>query len=154
MAETLPVTRWNVGKVVITSTLLLLFSLLPGLRNILRWWLNRYHRRLTASSSSNISSSSSSKKDDTPTAIPAPLTVAFFHPYCNAGGGGERVLWVAIKAIQEKYPDVRCVVYTGDYDSSGPAIMAKALSSFQVRERERNSKGFARHLKHQMHVNV
>jgi len=132
MAETLPVTRWNVGKVVITSTLLLLFSLLPGLRNILRWWLHRFHRRLTASSSSHISSSSSSKKDDTPTAIPAPLTVAFFHPYCNAGGGGERVLWVAIKAIQEKYPDVRCVVYTGDYDSSGPAIMAKALSSFQI----------------------
>lgn len=25
--------------------------------------------------------------------------VAFFHPYCNAGGGGERVLWVAIKAL-------------------------------------------------------
>lgn len=25
--------------------------------------------------------------------------IAFFHPYCNAGGGGERVLWVAIKAI-------------------------------------------------------
>lgn len=42
------------------------------------------------------------------------------------------MLWVAIKAIQEKYPDARCVVYTGDYDSSGPAIMAKALSAFQI----------------------
>lgn len=29
--------------------------------------------------------------------------VAFFHPYCNAGGGGERVLWVAIKAILARY---------------------------------------------------
>lgn len=29
--------------------------------------------------------------------------IAFFHPYCNAGGGGERVLWAAIKAIQSKY---------------------------------------------------
>ena len=31
-----------------------------------------------------------------------PLIVGFFHPYCNAGGGGERVLWVAIRALQKK----------------------------------------------------
>lgn len=30
-------------------------------------------------------------------------TVAFFHPYCNAGGGGERVLWCAIRALQNRY---------------------------------------------------
>uniref|UniRef100_A0A8C8RJR5 ALG11 mannosyltransferase N-terminal domain-containing protein n=1 Tax=Pelusios castaneus TaxID=367368 RepID=A0A8C8RJR5_9SAUR len=30
------------------------------------------------------------------------LIVAFFHPYCNAGGGGERVLWCAIRALQKK----------------------------------------------------
>ena len=29
--------------------------------------------------------------------------VGFFHPYCNAGGGGERVLWVAIRALQKRY---------------------------------------------------
>lgn len=29
-------------------------------------------------------------------------TVAFFHPYCNAGGGGERVLWCAIRALQNR----------------------------------------------------
>lgn len=28
--------------------------------------------------------------------------LGFFHPYCNAGGGGERVLWVAVRAIQKK----------------------------------------------------
>lgn len=28
--------------------------------------------------------------------------VGFFHPYCNAGGGGEKVLWVAIQALQKK----------------------------------------------------
>lgn len=28
--------------------------------------------------------------------------VGFFHPYCNAGGGGERVLWVAVRAIQKR----------------------------------------------------
>jgi len=31
-----------------------------------------------------------------------PVVVGFFHPYCNAGGGGERVLWTAIRAIQRK----------------------------------------------------
>ena len=29
-------------------------------------------------------------------------TVAFFHPYCNAGGGGERVLWCAIRSLQSR----------------------------------------------------
>ncbi|KAJ1932692.1 asparagine-linked glycosylation protein, partial [Linderina pennispora] len=38
----------------------------------------------------------------------------FFHPYPNAGGGGERVLWTMIKAIQDKYPFVVCVIYSGD----------------------------------------
>lgn len=28
--------------------------------------------------------------------------VAIFHPYCNAGGGGERVLWCAIRALQNQ----------------------------------------------------
>lgn len=30
------------------------------------------------------------------------LCVGIFHPYCNAGGGGERVLWCAIRALQTK----------------------------------------------------
>lgn len=29
--------------------------------------------------------------------------IGIFHPYCNAGGGGERVLWGAIQAIQKEY---------------------------------------------------
>ena len=29
--------------------------------------------------------------------------VAFFHPYCDAGGGGEKVLWEAANAISEFY---------------------------------------------------
>lgn len=34
-------------------------------------------------------------------------TLAFFHPYCNAGGGGERVLWCAIRALQNRYFYIR-----------------------------------------------
>lgn len=28
--------------------------------------------------------------------------VAIFHPYCNAGGGGEKVLWVALDALKKR----------------------------------------------------
>lgn len=58
--------------------------------------------------------------------------VGFFHPYCNAGGGGERVLWIAIKAIQNKYPDVKCVVYTGDIDATETEILDKARQRFNI----------------------
>ena len=37
------------------------------------------------------------------------ITVGFFHPYCNAGGGGERVLWCAIRALQTKYVVNHCI---------------------------------------------
>ena len=30
------------------------------------------------------------------------LVIGFFHPYCDAGGGGERVLWCGIRAIQKR----------------------------------------------------
>ncbi|KAM0282979.1 hypothetical protein ACHAQH_002790 [Verticillium albo-atrum] len=40
--------------------------------------------------------------------------VGFFHPFCNAGGGGERVLWSAVRATQQKWPKALCVVYTTD----------------------------------------
>lgn len=28
--------------------------------------------------------------------------IGIFHPYCNAGGGGERVLWAVVKALQKE----------------------------------------------------
>jgi len=31
-----------------------------------------------------------------------PVLIGFFHPYCNAGGGGERVLWIAVQALQTR----------------------------------------------------
>ena len=55
--------------------------------------------------------------------------VAFFHPYCNAGGGGERVLWCAIRALQEMDATADVFVYTGDA-ATGAAILAKAQSRF------------------------
>lgn len=60
-----------------------------------------------------------------------PFSIGFFHPYCNAGGGGERVLWCAIKAIQTTYPHVKCVVYTGD-NISDEAFHERTRSTFGI----------------------
>lgn len=38
----------------------------------------------------------------------------FFHPYCNAGGGGERVLWQAIEFHLRQDPNIVIVIYSGD----------------------------------------
>mmetsp|Transcript_18192 Transcript_18192/g.47420 ORF Transcript_18192/g.47420 Transcript_18192/m.47420 type:complete len:476 (+) Transcript_18192:84-1511(+) len=57
-------------------------------------------------------------------------TVGFFHPYCNAGGGGERVLWCAVQALCEQSVDIHCVVYTGDIDASKAQILDTAQSRF------------------------
>ena len=62
----------------------------------------------------------------------ATKTLGFFHPYCNAGGGGERVLWSAINSVCERYPHYHCVVYTGDTDASPEQIAAKAKARFGV----------------------
>ncbi|XP_074073297.1 GDP-Man:Man(3)GlcNAc(2)-PP-Dol alpha-1,2-mannosyltransferase [Macrotis lagotis] len=59
--------------------------------------------------------------------------VAFFHPYCNAGGGGERVLWCALRALQKKYHEAAYVVYTGDENVTDEQILADALRRFNIK---------------------
>lgn len=58
--------------------------------------------------------------------------VSFFHPYCNAGGGGERVLWCAVKALQKRYENIDVTIYTGDVDATDDAILNKARTTFNV----------------------
>jgi len=61
--------------------------------------------------------------------------IAFLHPYCNDGGGGERVLWVAIRelimrgVLDPNHWDV--IVYHGD-DVSDREIAAHAKRRFGV----------------------
>ena len=46
-----------------------------------------------------------------------PKVVAFFHPYCSAGGGGERVLWKAVQVLgdlNEQGLPLNVVIYTID----------------------------------------
>lgn len=46
-------------------------------------------------------------------------------PHSNAGGGGERVLWTAVKHLQETDSAVVCVVYTGDVDATKQDIITR-----------------------------
>ncbi|TGZ84363.1 UDP-Glycosyltransferase/glycogen phosphorylase [Ascodesmis nigricans] len=58
--------------------------------------------------------------------------VGFFHPYCNAGGGGERVLWAAVFAVQQQYPSITSVVYTGDHDAPKADIIRRVKTRFSI----------------------
>ncbi|KAK8940229.1 GDP-Man:Man(3)GlcNAc(2)-PP-Dol alpha-1,2-mannosyltransferase [Platanthera guangdongensis] len=58
--------------------------------------------------------------------------VGFFHPYTNDGGGGERVLWCAVRAVQDENPDLDCIIYTGD-DASPETLTSRAIDLFGVR---------------------
>ncbi|KAM0309360.1 hypothetical protein ACHAO8_009108 [Botrytis cinerea] len=58
--------------------------------------------------------------------------VGFFHPFCNAGGGGERVLWAAVLATQKRWPNAKCIVYTGDHDVDKSQIIARVKDRFNI----------------------
>ncbi|KAK4610242.1 GDP-Man:Man(3)GlcNAc(2)-PP-Dol alpha-1,2-mannosyltransferase [Fulvia fulva] len=58
--------------------------------------------------------------------------IGFLHPFCNAGGGGERVLFAAILATQRRYPNALCVVYTGDHGASREQILTNVRNRFNI----------------------
>ncbi|RZC58174.1 hypothetical protein C5167_005475 [Papaver somniferum] len=60
-------------------------------------------------------------------------SVGFFHPYTNDGGGGERVLWCAVKAFQEVNSNLDCIIYTGDHDASPESLLTRAIDRFGVK---------------------
>lgn len=44
----------------------------------------------------------------------------------NAGGGGERVLWMAIESIQKTYPNSMITIYSGRNDCTDEEILKRA----------------------------
>lgn len=61
------------------------------------------------------------------------LTIGFFHPYCDAGGGGERVLWCALQSLAQgaaKGRPLRAVIYTGDGHRTPDEILKRAIDLF------------------------
>ena len=43
------------------------------------------------------------------------------------------MLWTAIRAIQERYPHVHCLIYTGDQDAVPSVILDRAYQRFGIR---------------------
>ncbi|KAL2371780.1 hypothetical protein RJ035_006153 [Blastomyces gilchristii] len=59
--------------------------------------------------------------------------IGFFHPFCNAGGGGERVLWAAVRATQKRWPKAICAIYTGDNDLNKTTMLERVENRFNIR---------------------
>ncbi|BHF66444.1 asparagine-linked glycosylation protein [Sparganum proliferum] len=62
------------------------------------------------------------------------VLLAFFHPYCNSGGGGERVLWTGISAILQRFPNVFIFIYTNDKEclTAPVAVFRRVQSVFGI----------------------
>ena len=58
--------------------------------------------------------------------------IGFFHPFCAAGGGGERVLWAAILATQKRWPNATCVVYSGDHEMDRAKMLERVKTRFNI----------------------
>ncbi|XP_062258218.1 GDP-Man:Man(3)GlcNAc(2)-PP-Dol alpha-1,2-mannosyltransferase-like isoform X2 [Platichthys flesus] len=58
--------------------------------------------------------------------------VAFFHPDCSAGGGGERVLWSSLRVLMLRFPDVSFVVYAADQGVAAEQILEGVRQRFSV----------------------
>ncbi|XXQ29727.1 GDP-Man:Man(3)GlcNAc(2)-PP-Dol alpha-1,2-mannosyltransferase [Plasmodiophora brassicae] len=58
--------------------------------------------------------------------------VAFFHPFCAGAGGGERVLWHCIKALQARYSSsISITIYCADdHTTTADRILAQAQRCF------------------------
>ncbi len=101
---------------ILLTTLLLLVAIFITLK-LWTWW--KYGSQL--------------KKWDMHQLSIKPVVVGFFHPYCNAGGGGERVLWQSISALQKRYSFIKCVVYAGFETSlKGKQIVEKVQDQFAI----------------------
>ncbi|KAJ5257203.1 Glycosyl transferase family 1 [Penicillium angulare] len=58
--------------------------------------------------------------------------IGFFHPFCNAGGGGERVLWEAVRATQKRWPKAICAIYTGDHEANKTTMLERVENRFNI----------------------
>ena len=60
------------------------------------------------------------------------IIYGFFHPYANNGGGGERVLWQAVKATLLADDKNICVIYTTNIEAQPLDILNKANKNFKL----------------------
>ncbi|EIE21183.1 glycosyl transferase [Coccomyxa subellipsoidea C-169] len=60
---------------------------------------------------------------------PSQKSIGFFHPFADSGGGGERVLWCAVRAIQDAHPEYQILIYC-QAGSTPQALCARASAAF------------------------
>jgi hypothetical protein len=58
-----------------------------------------------------------------------PYTVGFLHPNCHKKGGGERVLWLAVRSLLEKDSALQVVVYCSPAAAANADAMYDSLDS-------------------------
>ena len=51
--------------------------------------------------------------------------MAFFHPFCDTGGGGERVLWTAVESVLQRMPEYKIAIYTWTMAGDPQEILEK-----------------------------
>ncbi|KAJ6141466.1 Alpha-1-2-mannosyltransferase (Alg11) [Penicillium chermesinum] len=78
------------------------------------------------------SSDSDKTKNDATEADEWNGIIGFFHPFCNAGGGEERVLWEAVRATQQRWPKAICVIYTGDHEVNKSTMLERVENRFNI----------------------
>jgi alpha-1,2-mannosyltransferase len=62
--------------------------------------------------------------------------LAFYHPFCDSGGGGERVLWKMLHSLNElnklKAINVSVVIYAAQGNKTGDEILKSACERFGI----------------------
>lgn len=64
-------------------------------------------------------------------ALPSAPSIGILHPHSLSGGGGERVLWVALQSIRHRYPNARIVLYCIWKDTSRAIADARSCAKTQ-----------------------
>ncbi|KZT12185.1 glycosyltransferase family 4 protein [Laetiporus sulphureus 93-53] len=107
----------------------MLWLLLIAVFSLISVYLISSHRQ-------NIRSTNDARKREILSELGVPdsrkTVVGFFHPYCNAGGGGERVLWTAVAILQRNEPNMISIVYSGDVDATKQEIIDKVKARFDI----------------------
>ena len=71
------------------------------------------------------------------------LLLAFFHPHCESGGGGERVLWVIIHALLKDKTisnRLRICIYSSVSSRTKLEILAGVNNSFRIDIKDNSEK--------------